>query len=124
MKIIIKFTGYQVEAELLESPTGRAIYEALPLREQVNRWGDEFYFGIPVHVELEAEARAEVQEGDLAYWPTMPAFCIFFGPTPASTGSAPVAASPVNVFGKLSTLDKKALRRIGSGESVRIDKAD
>lgn len=124
MKIIIKFTGYQVEAELLETPTGRAIYEALPLRENVNRWGDEFYFGIPVHAELEPDARAEVQEGDLAYWPTMPAFCIFFGPTPVSTDSTPVAASPVNVFGKLSTLDKKALRRIGNGETVRIDKVD
>lgn len=122
MKIIIKFTGYQVEAELLETPTGRAIYEALPLRENVNRWGDEFYFGIPVHAELEPDARAEVQEGDLAYWPTMPAFCIFFGPTPVSTDSTPVAASPVTVFGKLTNLDKKALRRIGNGETVRIDK--
>jgi hypothetical protein len=124
MKIIIKFTGYQVEAELLETPTGRAIYEALPLRENVNRWGDEFYFGIPVHAELEPDARAEVREGDLAYWPTMPAFCIFFGPTPVSSDDTPVAASPVNVFGKLSTLDKKALRRIGNGETVRIDKVD
>jgi hypothetical protein len=123
MKIIIKFTGYQVEAELLETQTGRAIYKALPLRENVNRWGDEFYFGIPVHAELEPDARAEVQEGDLAYWPTMPAFCIFFGPTPVSTDSTPVAASPVNVFGKLTNLDKKALRSIGNGETVRIDKA-
>jgi len=98
LKIIIEFSSYQVEAEMLDTPTGRAIYEALPLRENVNRWGDEFYFGIPVHAELEPAARAEVREGDLAYWPTMPAFCIFFGPTPVSTGSTPVAASPVNVF--------------------------
>jgi hypothetical protein len=53
----------------------------------------------------------------------MPAFCIFFGPTPVSTDSTPVAASPVNVFGKLTNLDKKALRSIGNGETVRIDKA-
>ena len=124
MKIIIKFTGYQVEAELLKTPTGRAIYEALPLRENVNRWGDESYFGVPVHAELEPDARAEVKEGDLAYWPTMPAFCIFFGPTPVSTGSTPVAASPVNVFGRLSIVDSDALRNIPNGESIRIEKVD
>jgi len=124
MKIIIKFTSYQVEAELLETQTGRAIYEALPLQENVNRWGDEFYFGIPVHSVLEPEAKAEVQAGDLAYWPSMPAFCIFFGPTPVSTGSTPVAASPVNVFGRLSILDAETLRSIPDGEAIRIEKAD
>lgn len=124
MKIIIKFTGYQAEAELLETPTGKAVYKALPLQENVNRWGDEFYFGIPVQAALEPDARAEVSVGDLAYWPTMPAFCIFFGPTPVSTGSTPVAASPVNVFGRLSMVDSDALRNIRDGESIRIEKAD
>ncbi|TFF90402.1 MAG: hypothetical protein EU548_03160, partial [Promethearchaeota archaeon] len=28
-------------------------------------------------------------------------FCIFWGPTPASSGEKPVAASPVNVFAKI-----------------------
>jgi hypothetical protein len=124
MKIIIKFTDCQAEAELLETPTGRAIYEALPLQNKVNTWGDEIYVGIPVDSELEPGARAEVAEGDLAYWPSMPAFCIFFGPTPASTGKTPVAASPVNVFGRLKVLEAEALRNIRNGETVRIEKAD
>jgi hypothetical protein len=124
MKIIIKFTDYQVKAELLETPTGRAIYKALPLQNQANTWGDEIYFGIPVDSELEPDARSEVAEGDLAYWPSMPAFCIFFGPTPASRGRTPVTASPVNVFGRLSETDVEALRKIRDGETLRIEKAD
>lgn len=124
MKIIIKFTTYEVEAEMLDTPTARSIYEALPMQENVNRWGDEIYFGIPVHSPLEPNAKAEVEEGDLAYWPSMPAFCIFFGPTPVSSGSTPVAASPVNVFGRLSALDPEALRKIPDGELVSIEKVD
>jgi len=124
MKIIIKFTDYQAEAEFLETPTGRAIYDALPLQENVNLWGDEIYFGIPVDSELESDASAEVAVGDLAFWPSMPAFCIFFGPTPVSKGSTPVAASPVNVFGRLSVPDAEALRKIRNGDTVRIEKAD
>lgn len=124
MKIIIKFTTYEVEAEMLDTPTARSIYEALPMQENVNRWGDEIYFGIPVHSQLEPNAKAEVEAGDLAYWPSMPAFCIFFGPTPVSSGSTPVAASPVNVFGRLSALDPEALRKIPDGELVSIEKVD
>lgn len=123
MKIIIRFKKYKVEAELLNTPTARAIFEALPIEEHANRWGDEIYFGIAVHTPLEAQAKAEVDEGDLAYWPAMPAFCIFFGPTPVSTGNRPRAASPVNVFGKLSKLDRDLLGQISDGEPLSIEKS-
>ena len=123
MKIIIRFTTYEVRAELLDTPTAQAIYEVLPLQENVNRWGDEIYFSIPVHSRLESSAKAEVNEGDLAYWPTMPAFCIFFGPTPVSQGNRPCAASPVNVFGKLSSLDREKLKKIENGEKVTLERA-
>ena len=122
MKVLIRFATYQVEAEILETDTGKAIYDALPIQRNVNCWGDEIYFGIQVSESLEPGAKAEVSVGDLAYWPNMPAFCIFFGPTPASTGSTPVAASPVNVFGKLSKVDLEDLRRIPDGENVSIEK--
>ncbi len=122
MKVKIKFATYHVEAELFDTPTGRAIYDSLPVTRNVNCWGDEIYFGIPVQSSLEENAKAEVLVGDLAYWPNMPAFCIFFGATPVSTGSTPVAASPVNVFGRLSRIDLDELRRIPDGENVTIDK--
>lgn len=123
MKIIIRFASYQVEAELYDTPTGQAIYNSLPLQKNVNTWGDEIYVVIPTKASLEAGAQAEVSVGELAYWPNMPAFCIFFGATPASTGDTPVAASAVNVVGKLSTVDLENLRRIPDGENVTIEKA-
>jgi hypothetical protein len=123
MKINIRFATYQVEAELYDTPTGKAIYDALPFQRNVNTWGDEIYFGVPVNASLEPEAKAEVSVGDLGYWPNMPAFCIFFGATPVSTGPNPVAASPVNVVGKLSTVELENLRRIPNGENVTIEKA-
>ena len=123
MKVIISFATYQVEAELFDTPTGRSIYDSLPIQRNVNRWGDEIYFEIPVQSTLEKEAKSEVSVGELAYWPNMPAFCIFFGATPVSTGETPVAASPVNVFGKLLKIDLEELRRIPDGENVAVERA-
>lgn len=124
MKVIISFATYRVEAELHDTPTGRSIYKALPIQRNVNRWGDEIYIEIPVQATLEPAASAEVAVGDLAYWPNMPAFCIFFGATPVSPGSQPVAASPVNVFGKLLKVELDELRRIPEGMNVTISRAD
>lgn len=122
MRIIIKFALSSVEAELFDTPTGRAIYESLPIQRNVNRWGEEIYFEVPVHCELEENARAEVNVGDLAYWPNMPAFCIFFGPTPVSTSGQPVAASPVNVFGRIISLETDLLSGIPDDANVVVER--
>ena len=65
-------------------------------------------------VQEEPEARADVSVGDLGYWPPGNAFCIFFGRTPASSGSAPRAASPVTVVGRIVG-DATTFRRVRSG---------
>ena len=39
--------------------------------------------------------------GELGYWPSGNAFCIFFGPTPISRGDKIVPASAVNIIGKV-----------------------
>lgn len=122
MRIIIKFALSRVEAELYDTPTGRAIYDALPLHRNANRWGKEIYFEVPVHQELEENARSEVEAGDLAYWPNMPAFCIFFGPTPISSSDKPVAASPVNVFGRIPSLDTALLASIPDDANVVVER--
>ncbi len=124
MKILIRFATFQVEAELFDTPTGRAVYESLPLKQNVTKWGQEIYFEIPVDVSLEEDASAEVNAGDLAYWPNMPAFCIFFGPTPVSTDGQPRAASAVNVFGRLDDTDMDRLKYIPEGENVFVEKVD
>ena len=124
MKITIRFASYQVEAELNNTPTAKAIYDSLPLHENVSLWGDEIYFEVPVEARLEPDARPAVSVGDLAYWPNMPAFCIFFGPTPVSTGKTPVAASAVNVFGKLTLVEPEKLRKVPEGSKVTVTKSE
>ena len=111
-----------VLAELGESLTARKIWEVLPVDGAVNRWGDEIYFGIPVKIEEEPDAQDDVQVGDLAYWPPGRAFCIFFGPTPASTDEHPRAASPVNVFGHIKG-DAVIFRAVQSGSTVRVERS-
>jgi hypothetical protein len=96
----------------------------LPLQRNVNRWGEEIYFDLPVHCELEENASSKVNIGDLAYWPKLPAFCIFFGPTPASSSSKPMAASPVNVFGRILSPDAGILSSIPEDANVVVEKAD
>ena len=124
VKIITKSTG-EVPAEIIEAlnpKTAKAIIAALPIKGRANRWGDEIYFDIGVSIPQES-ARQDVEKGNLAYWPPGEGFCIFFGPTPASTGNKPRAASPVNVFGKI-TGDSEIFKQVRSGEEVTIAKAE
>ncbi|HIC94889.1 MAG TPA: hypothetical protein EYP09_11690 [Anaerolineae bacterium] len=116
----IKITAGSVtaEAELNDTPTADAIWEALPIEARANTWGDEIYFAIPVHLE-EQDAQEVVEKGDLGYWPPGHAFCIFFGPTPASRGDEIRPASPVNVFGKIVG-DPAVFKKVRSGERVVV----
>ena len=119
-KIRIKAGGILVTAELNETRTAEAVWQALPITGNVNRWGEEIYFSIPVSLE-EENAREVVTIGDLGYWPPGSAFCIFFGPTPMSRGQEIRPASPVNVFGKIIG-DAKVLRQVTSGTEITINK--
>ena len=108
-------------ATLSSTATARAIWDALPLEARANRWGDELYFPVPVELE-EDDAQEGVRVGDVAYWPPGHAICIFWGPTPASEGEGPRAASPVHVFGHITT-DPAAFGSVGSGSVVRLEQA-
>jgi len=121
--IRIEADGVRVYAVLAATPTAHAVWEALPLEGPARRWGDEIYFDVPLDLPLEKEARIEVAPGDLGYWPQGPAVALFFGPTPASTGPAPAAASPVNVFGRI-TGDATRLSRVRDGHRIRLTRLD
>jgi len=121
MQVRIRFASFSVEAEIFDTSTGKAVLETLPLTRNAIRWGKEIYFELPVSVEMENGANAEVEVGDLAYWPNMPAFCIFFGPTPVSPDRKPRAASPVNVFGRLLDGDPAMLDQVAEGENVTVE---
>jgi hypothetical protein len=118
-RISITAGDVSASAELFEGPTADAVWEALPIDEAASTWGDEIYFSIPVTADEEPGACAAVAVGDLAYWPPGHAFCLFFGSTPASTGDAPRAASPVNVIGRVVG-DSTVFRRVRSGTPIRL----
>ena len=118
-QINISVENLSVEAEMLDTPTAHRIIEALPFESAGNVWGDEIYFDIPLQLESESDARAEVEIGDLGYWPVGAAFCIFFGPTPVSTDDRPKAYSPVNVFGRI-TGDATILKSVPDGALIHV----
>lgn len=119
----IKITAGTVSAQatLNDSKTARAIWGALPIEANAQTWGDEIYFAIGVD-EAEDSAKAVVELGDLGYWPPGHAFCIFFGPTPASHGNEIRPASPVNVVGRV-TGDATTFKRVKSGARVVIERS-
>jgi hypothetical protein len=120
-KIRITAGGVTAEAVLNESRTATAVWDALPFSTPGQTWGDEIYFGIPVKAEAEG-GREVVELGDLAYWPPGSAFCIFFGPTPASRGSEIRPASSVNVVGRILG-DPKVFKAVRSGTTIRVERA-
>jgi len=119
MKIKIKSGNIFVEAKLNNTKTADAIYKALPIEGIVSLWGDEIYFSIPIILDLEKDAKEIVEKGDLGYWPSGNAFCIFFGPTPVSKENKIRPASKVNVFGQIIS-DIKVLKNITAGSKIKV----
>jgi hypothetical protein len=119
----IKITAGDVSAraELNETETAKAIWEALPIQGQANTWGDEIYFSIPVQLETE-KGQATVELGDLGYWEPGTAFCIFFGLTPMSRGDEIRPASPVTVFGRVLD-DATVFKKVADGASILVERA-
>jgi len=122
-RITISAGDVSMAAELNDAPTARQIWEALPIEGTAHTWGDEIYFEIPVLADQEADARAEVEVGELGYWPVGHAFCVFFGPTPASTDERPRAYSPVNILGRVLG-DATQFRTVETGTRVRIARSE
>jgi len=118
-RIRIKAGLIEAVAELNDTRTAQAIWEALPIKARASLWGEEVYFEIPVSLKLEA-GQEVVSTGDLGYWPEGSAFCIFFGPTPASRGDEIRPASAVTVFGKI-TGDAAIFKQVASGAKVTIE---
>ena len=119
-RIRIKAAPVEAVAELNDTRTAQAIWEALPIKGHANLWGEEIYFSIPLSLKLEA-GQELVSIGDLGYWPPGNAFCIFFGPTPISRGDEVRPASAVSVLGRV-TGDATVFKQVASGTEVTIEK--
>ena len=119
MRVRFDFGSLTLDAELLDTPTAKAIAAALPVASSVMTWGEEVYFEIPVEIRREPDARAVVTPGEIAYWPDGHCIAIGFGRTPISQGNETRLASPCNVFAK-AIGDVKTLGQVKAGTRVTV----
>jgi hypothetical protein len=121
MRIRFEMGGISLDAELLDTPTAKAIAAKLPISSQAMIWGEEVYFDIPVKAAREKDAKAVVIPGEIAYWPDGHAIAIGFGRTPISEGDETRLASPCNIWAK-ALGDVKTLKSVRAGTKIEVKK--
>jgi len=120
-RIRFDFGALTLDAELLDTPTAKAVAAALPLTSSALTWGEEVYFEIPVKVKREQGARAVVTPGEVAYWPDGHCIALGFGRTPISQGDECRLASPCNIFGRILG-DVTTLAKVKAGAKITVSK--
>ncbi len=106
-------------AELLDTPTASAIYQALPIHATALTWGEEVYFKVPVNAGLEEGAKDVIQAGELAFWVEGQCIAIGFGRTPISQGEEIRLAARANIWGR-TTDDVKRLQSVRDGDPIHL----
>jgi len=109
--------------DTLSPKTFKAMLDNLPVEVSINKWGEELYTDrTTITVEQEDNAKTEVNELDVSYWPEGNALCLFYGPTPISKNGKILAYSPVNIIGKILDSSNKhiILNRIKEQAKVII----
>jgi uncharacterized protein len=122
MKITISWDKHGLDADLLDTPTARALLAALPIEAKANTWGEEVYFDVAIDVKLEADAREVVEPGTVCFWVQGSSLALPFGPTPVSKGDECRLVTKVNVLGRI-TGDPRLLKSVKSGTRIRVEAA-
>jgi hypothetical protein len=119
--ITLQIGNLTLEADLYDGAGPKAFLAGLPGEISMSRWGDEYYGGCSAKVAEDSTLRDLYEAGEIAFWPPGKAFCIFFGPTPASSDSRPRMASPGVPLGKIRG-DFSGLKKLGSSVRAKITK--
>ncbi len=122
-KLRMTIGSVEITAEMFDTPTADAIYDSLPFTSTARTWGEEVYFAAPVAVAKEADAKAVVTAGELAFWVEGDSIAIGFRPTPISEGDEIRLAAPTNIWGR-AVDDVRALNAVKDGDSIRVERLD
>lgn len=118
--MIIQFGNKTLEVKLNKGEAASQLVTALPQKITMSRWGDGEYYGkIPVKISSKEKTRDVFEVGEVAFWPSGNALCIFFGPTPASSGEQPKMASPGIPLGKIVS-DVSVLKTLGATQEMAL----
>ena len=118
-QLVLEIGDVTIRAELLDTPTAKALLEAAPFTSTASTWGEEVYFGTPVSLPRERDARAVVTPGELAFWCDGDSIAIAYGRTPISRGDEFRLASPSNVWGKALD-DVRQLASVKAGARIAV----
>ncbi|MCL2509582.1 MAG: cyclophilin-like fold protein [Methanomassiliicoccaceae archaeon] len=109
-------------AELDGSDISNAIWLSLPFKATINMMGGEIYFEMPVDYPEHGTTVKKLEVGDIAYWPGVGAFCIFFGPTPLSgKDGLPVSRYQVVKIGKVID-DCSSMEFAGDRQPITLER--
>ncbi|MCH6576527.1 MAG: hypothetical protein IH807_01730 [Proteobacteria bacterium] len=122
-KIRMTIGTVALTAELFDTPTADAIHDSLPFESTAQTWGEEVYFATPVKVPREADAKAVVEAGELAFWVEGNSIAIGFGPTPISRGDEIRLAAPTNIWGRALD-DVRLLASVEDGDAIRVERLE
>ena len=120
MQIWIQWPQGEIAATLEDTPTSRALLDALPFKSSANTWGDEIYFSVELSTDLEKDAQQVVDPGTVCFWTEGSALAIPFGPTPISEGNECRLVTACNVLGKVEG-DPKTLSSVISGAAISVE---
>ena len=120
-KVILKCKGKELVFELRDTLTADIIYDSLPLKSKIQKWGEEIYFEIGLSIELEKNAKSVVNIGEIAFWNSGSAIAIGYGKTPISKGNEIRLISPCNIWADCK-FDKSYIENIEENETIILEK--